>query len=87
MKDSEWETLERKLAESEEICGGLADGKTAADIAEHHECPVEEIKTALTKGMDVEREHTDDKSKAKEIALDHLWEDKDYYNKLESIEH
>jgi hypothetical protein len=33
-------------------------------------------------GMKVETEHTDDNDKAKEIALDHLWEDPKYYSKL-----
>jgi hypothetical protein len=31
-------------------------------------------------------EHTDDKSKAKEIAMDHLYEDPKYYDKLKKIE-
>lgn len=42
--------------------------------------------TQLQKGTQVETEHTKDKSLAKEIAKDHLTEDKDYYKKLERME-
>ena len=40
----------------------------------------------LEKGIDVEMEHTDDPEIAKEIALDHLTELPDYYDRLETIE-
>ena len=36
--------------------------------------------------MRVESEHTDDRHMAIEIAMDHLTEDKDYYDKLEKME-
>ena len=36
----------------------------------------------LKKGIDVEREHTDDEALAKKIAMDHLAEDPRYYTKL-----
>jgi len=36
----------------------------------------------LKKGIEVEKEHTDDPVKAEEIALDHLKEDPKYYTKL-----
>ncbi len=36
--------------------------------------------------MKVEMEHTKDKQRAKEIAMDHLFEDPKYYDKLEKIE-
>lgn len=36
----------------------------------------------LKKGIEVEKEHTDDPVKAEEIALDHLKEDPKYYSKL-----
>jgi hypothetical protein len=36
----------------------------------------------LKKGIEVEKEHTDDPVKAEEIALDHLAEDPHYYTKL-----
>ncbi len=40
----------------------------------------------LGKGERVEREHTDDEEIAKEIAKDHLSEDKNYYDKLQKME-
>lgn len=40
----------------------------------------------VRKGMRVEMEHTNDPRIALEIALDHLWEDPRYYDKLERME-
>jgi len=61
---------------SEVIPGGLADGKPDSDFD----------KDALAKGINVELEHTSDPKIAKEIAKDHLTEDVEYYEKLETIE-
>lgn len=41
---------------------------------------------ALAKGIEVEKEHTDDEEVAKSIALDHLAEDPQYYEKLAKME-
>jgi hypothetical protein len=40
----------------------------------------------LAKGLDVEREHTDDPEQRKQTALDHLAEDPKYYTHLEEME-
>jgi hypothetical protein len=56
--------------------GGLADKKQPKDFDQK----------ALKQGMRVELEHTSDRSIAKEIAMDHLSEDPDYYSKLSEIE-
>jgi len=40
----------------------------------------------LQRGTDVEMEHTDDREEAQRIAMDHLVEDPDYYEKLELVE-
>jgi len=40
----------------------------------------------LSMGIKVEQEHTSDKDKAKQIALDHLTEDPKYYSKLKKME-
>jgi len=66
--------------------GGLADGKTIEDIARKHSVFVGTIKLALEKGMKVEKEHASDKQTEKEIAMDHLWEDPEYYEKLDKME-
>jgi hypothetical protein len=80
--------------ETEELKGGLADNKTLIQIAKKHDAKgyyhiddmVKSLKKQLEMGMKVEMEHTDDKEKAKEIAMDHLWEDPSYYTKLKKIE-
>jgi hypothetical protein len=61
---------------AEKIPGGLADKKSPKDFNSK----------ALAKGTKIEREHTDDPEKAREIAMDHLTEDPKYYDKLEKIE-
>lgn len=68
------------------ITGGLSDGKTVEDIAKKHGVSVEEINSQLEKGIKVEMEHTNDKNLAREIALDHLYELKNYYTRLSKIE-
>jgi len=70
----------------DKIPGGLAKGMTLSDIAKHHNVSVANIKQEFIKGYAVEREHTTDIDVAKEIALDHLYEDPNYYSKLSKIE-
>ncbi len=70
----------------DKIPGGLAKGMTLSDIAKHHKISVANIKQEFIKGYAVEREHTTDIEVAKEIALDHLYEDPNYYSKLSKIE-
>jgi len=55
-------------------------------IAKKHGVPVEQIKSQLAKGIQVELEHTTHKDVAHEIALDHLDEYPDYYSKLAKVE-
>ena len=59
---------------------------TVGAIAHKHNVTVKSIRQQLTKGIKVELEHTTDKSVAKEIALDHLAEFPDYYDRLETAE-
>jgi hypothetical protein len=81
--------------EEDKIPGGLAKGKTLIDLAKKWDSKgyydpkqyaQEYIKPKLMKGIKVEMEHTTDVRIATEIAMDHLWEDLDYYEKLASIE-
>ena len=60
----------------DKIKGGKADKMKPSDF------DAEQLKI----GTEHEMEHTDDKSVAQEIAMDHLSEDKDYYRKLKQIE-
>ena len=73
--------------------GGVADGKTLMDVAQKHSTSkgnvqnmYKKLKLELDKGIRVEMEHTKSRVKAKEIAMDHLFEDPNYYNKLKKIE-
>jgi hypothetical protein len=55
-------------------------------IAKKHGVPEKEIEHQLRKGIGVELEHTSDHAVAREIALDHLLELPDYYDRLEKME-
>jgi hypothetical protein len=66
--------IRAKLAEVLE--GGMADGKSPQRYDERQ----------LAMGIKVEMEHTNDRAKAKEIAMDHLEEDPDYYHDLLEME-
>lgn len=60
----------------DQLPGGLADDKKPSDFDSKQ----------LQKGIDVEMEHTTDQEMAKEIAMDHLTEDPEYYDMLEKVE-
>jgi hypothetical protein len=66
--------------------GGKSDKMSLEDIARKHSQFIGTIQKALEKGMKVESEHTTDKNKAREIAMDHLSEDPEYYEKLKKME-
>lgn len=68
------------------IKGGLADGKTVEQIASRHGVDVADIQAQLRLGEKTELEHTSDRDLATEIAMDHLWEDPKYYDKLKKVE-
>ena len=55
-------------------------------LAKKHDVSEDVLKKQLAKGVKVELEHTTDKAVAKEIALDHLNEFPDYYDRLEKAE-
>lgn len=67
---------QKKTKEKDRIPGGLADDR---DVSE---CDPEQ----LGKGLQVEKEHTDDPGVASEIAEDHLSEFSDYYDALDDME-
>lgn len=88
MTDSQVQFLWKKSAEKvvEQIPGGKAEGMTVEDIANKHKVPTEEIQTQVQKGMNVEKEHTPDPKKQKEIAKDHEEEFPNYYDGLSELE-
>lgn len=83
-----------EVKETEKIKGGIADNKTIKDIAKKHDKKgyydidnmVSSLKKQLNKGIKVEMEHTNNREKAMEIAMDHLYEDPNYYSKLDKVE-
>lgn len=76
------------------IPGGLAQGLSLKDITDHHNKSgklnpdklYQFLTQQLNKGIKVELEHTNSQDAAKEIAMDHLFEDPKYYIKLQTIE-
>ena len=79
-------SLENLLNELNKVPGGLAKNKTLDDIAAKHGVDKDKLEKQLEKGIKVEAEHTTDKAIAREIAMDHLFEDPKYYDKLSKIE-
>ena len=55
---------------------------TPATLAKKHGVTLDTINKQLTKGIGVELEHTTDEGVAREIALDHIGEYADYYDRL-----
>jgi len=83
----------KKQVSEEKLKGGKADKKTFEDLVnkyKKHGKTISNVETMLkkqlNKGIKVEMEHTKDKGQVKEIAMDHLFEDPKYYDKLEKIE-
>ena len=80
--------------DKEILKGGIADNKKLVQIAKKHDAKgyyhidnmVKSLNRQLEMGIKIEMEHVDDKDKAKEIAMDHLWEDPTYYTNLKKIE-
>jgi hypothetical protein len=60
--------------------------KSLKEISKIHKVDIETLKKQLKKGIKVETEHTNDLDQAEIIALQHLEELPDYYDKLEKIE-
>ena len=59
---------------------------TIEELAKKHNVPLKDIRAQLAKGIKVEKEHASDAKIAEEIALDHLNELPDYYDRLETVE-
>jgi hypothetical protein len=84
----------KKDTNEEVLKGGVSDNKKLIDIAKKHDKKgyydidnmMETLKKELSKGIKVEMEHTNNRQRAKEIAMDHLYENPKYYSKLKKIE-
>jgi hypothetical protein len=83
----------KETNETKNLKGGKSEGKTLDDLIQKNlkggktRGEVErQLRLQLNKGIKVEMEHTNTKETAKEIAMDHLFEDPKYYDKLKKIE-
>jgi len=84
--EKETEENNTPLFEGNTIKGGKADKMSLKDIAKKFNVSVNKIQAQLQKGIKAEMEHTKDKEKATEIAMDHLTEFPDYYDRLGKME-
>lgn len=86
-KEDEKDTFpEGGEVKEEKIEGGLSSGMSIEDIAKKHDRDVDDMFDQLRKGIKVEMEHTTEMMVAMEIAMDHLFENPDYYDRLKKIE-
>jgi hypothetical protein len=65
----------------EQLLHGKAEGMTLEDIAKKHNVGIKELTHQLKLGIKIEHEHTKNNELAKKIAMDHLFEEPDYYTK------
>ena len=82
----EFSKSKKSIKKESKIPGGLSQGMSLSDIAKKHKVSLGDLTDEFKKGYKVEREHTTDIDIAKEIAMDHLFEDPKYYTKLKKIE-
>lgn len=68
------------------LVGGKADSLSIEDIAKKFNKSVDFIKKQIELGIKIESEHTNDMERAREIAMDHLSEIPDYYDRLIPME-
>lgn len=67
---------------SNQLKGGLGDNETVHSLAiKYGISDDDDVLQKLNKGIKIEAEHTDDPSLAEEIAMDHLTEDINSYDK------
>jgi len=81
-----FDKLINKVMSENSLKGGNADKYTPQSIAKLHNVPVESILYQIAMGIKVELEHTNDKEKARKVAMDHLVEIPDYYDRLKKME-
>lgn len=72
--------------EAEKVRGGKSDNMTIDQIAEKHGVSIKSIEMQIEKGKKIEMEHTDDPKEAERVAMDHLVEFPDYYDRLIKME-
>jgi len=84
VKESSWQKYRAAvLIESAEL---NIPEHTTQEIANKHGFTVQHIEAQLERGIKVEGEHTTHVAPAREIALDHLWENPNYYTVLKKAQ-
>lgn len=84
LKESSWQSYrDRVIVESAEL---NIPEHTVEEIANKHGFTVQHIQAQLERGIKVEGEHTTHAAPAREIALNHLWENPNYYTVLKKAQ-
>lgn len=76
--------MPKKLGEAKDRIGKPTP--SVEEIAKKHNLSVDQINAQIKKGIEVEKEHTNNEAEAHEIARDHLDEFPDYYDRLGAME-
>ncbi len=74
------------ISETNKIKGGKSDKLTPEDISKKFGVSLNSIEKQIEKGINVEKEHTNSEKLAREIAMDHISEIPDYYDRLDKME-
>lgn len=77
---------ENKKYNFNKIKGGKSDKLTPEDISKKFGVSLNSIEKQIEKGINVEKEHTNSEKLAREIAMDHISEIPDYYDRLDKME-
>lgn len=87
MSMNKFDEMIYKMLEEESIPGGISSGYSILDVANKWGITEEEVEKLIKDGSKIEKEHTNDKARAKEIAKDHIWEmGPKYYKELKKME-
>ena len=82
----QWERVEKVELVEANSNKSLSKDMSVEEIAKKHNVSIDDMKKQVKIGIEVEKEHTDDPKKAERIALDHLFEIPDYYDRLTKME-
>jgi hypothetical protein len=75
-----------KKIENDIPVGKLAKGMSLSEVANRHGMTADQLKGELALGIEREMEHTDQPEYARAIAMDHLFENPEYYTKMKKME-
>lgn len=83
VKESSWQNYRSQVLNEAHLD---VPTHTPEEIANKHGFTLQHINAQLQKGIQVEHEHTTHDKDAREIALDHLWENPNYYTVLKKAQ-